>query len=77
MPVADKLADFKQHRRRSSDPDKQIQNNDHQEGHNRVHRDAEGAMIRIGIERMCKGHVDNREQQEHNKAHSNRRPQRS
>jgi hypothetical protein len=40
-----------------------------------MHRDAKRAMIGIGVDRMCKRYMDNRQQHKQDQAHRYRHPQ--
>ena len=75
MPVSTNRASFKRRQRRGSDPDHDNANCHDDERHDRVHHDAERAMIGIGGDRMHKRHVDNRQQHQQDQAQPNHRPQ--
>ncbi|MGB8029156.1 MAG: hypothetical protein WCF30_05760 [Terracidiphilus sp.] len=52
MPVSDDRADFKKTWRQNFDPDQDHRDQHDHDGHNRVHRDAELAMIGVIPNRM-------------------------
>lgn len=60
MPVSDGRVNLKRHRRGSFNPDQENRDQQHYKGRDRMHHDAKRAMIGIGVDRMCKRHMDNR-----------------
>jgi hypothetical protein len=62
MPIADNRVDLKRRRGCGRDPDQQSRDHHDQKGHDSVHHDANLAVVRVGVDRMRKRYVHNRQQ---------------
>jgi hypothetical protein len=72
MPVSGDCANFKERRRRSSDPDQNNHDQHDNEGYNRVHHHAQRAMVGIAVGRMDVRHLDHDQKGQQDQAHHSR-----
>lgn len=77
MPVADNGTYFYYPRRRTLKPDKNVSGSQERDRYQRVRRDAKRAMIGVAGDRVPNGRMRHRYEQEQDKAHRKRQPQRT
>ena len=72
MPVSGDHADFKRTQRRNFNPDEDDCDQHDHDGHNRVHGDAQRAMVGIAIGRMDVRYLNDGKQREQDQAQNGR-----
>ena len=75
IPVPDYRGDFKQHRRRGSESDQDNHDHHDREGHYRVHRDAQWALVSAALDRMRMHYLGYSQQHQQDQANDSRCPQ--
>jgi hypothetical protein len=75
VPVPSDLTNVKRNWPRRPDPDQDHHDQHDHHGHDRVHRDAQCAVISIVIRRVEVRHLDNGKQRYQDQAHNRRHPQ--
>jgi hypothetical protein len=75
MPVSGDRANFKKTQRQNFDPDQNTRDQHDHDGHNRVHRNAQRAVVGIAIGRMGVHYLDHGQKREQNQAHDSHQSQ--
>ena len=75
MPVSGDRTDFKVTLRQNFDPDQDDHDQHDHDGHNRVHRDAQRAVVGIAIRRMDVYNLSDGQKRNQNQAHDSRHSQ--
>lgn len=75
MPVSGDRADFKKTRRQNFDPHQNNRDQHDHDRHNRVHRDAQRAVVCIASGRMDVHYLDHGQKREQDHAHNRRQLQ--
>ena len=75
MPVSSDRANFKKTWRQNFDPDQNNRDQHDHDGHNRVHRDAQRAVVGIASGRMDVHYLGHGQKREQNQAHDGRHSQ--
>jgi len=72
MPISGDRASFKKSRRQNLDPDQDPRDQHDREGHNRVHRDTQRAVVGIASGRMDVHYLSHGQKCEQEQAHNSR-----
>jgi hypothetical protein len=72
MPVSDNRVNFKKRWGEGFNPDQDNRDQHDHDGHNRVHRDAQHAVVGIAGGRMDVHYLDHGQKREQNQAHDSR-----
>jgi len=75
MPVSDNRVNFRQRRGDGFDPDQDNRDQHDHDGHNRVHRDAQRAVVSIASGLMDVHYLGHGQKREQNQAHNSRHSQ--
>lgn len=76
VPVTKNGANFKQHRGRSADLDQEKRGHHDQQRHDRMNRDAQGAMFGVCADGMHVRHLNHGQKRQQDQAHDSRNPKR-